>query len=189
MTKDRLWIGIDPGERWTGVVALANHGINRWYAEMGVIDQQQLGLYHVPIHLSDFLLSFDPRGITVVAEQYQARPQGHQAWSDLAPARLLGAVEMVALRARVRYATVKAGTYGTEVIQPVLKRWTRPSSPQWKHAISAWRVLVMYLVKDDQAVVEDLVNVKNLRAEQHRRFTFWNDRDQLTAQPISWTST
>lgn len=194
MTTDvKVWIGIDPGDRWTGIAVLSFSPMAAypWCAEMGVVDQETVGLYHVAEHLSELFRPRRPKeDCVVIAERYQGRSSGHQRWSDLRAVRLLGALEMVTTRARVPWFTVAPGQDGETIVDPLLRSWRAISrGDQWRHARSAWRVLGLYLLtKDPNRIVKGLQSIGDVTYPRYSRYTFWKCDAGLIAPPIAWRS-
>lgn len=148
----RRYIGIDPGDVWTGYATL-KIGSSKYYAHMGVLRNAE----HSFKDLVDTLIPAKDSypEYTIVAESYQFRAQGFNTYSRGATPRLLGGLQ---------YASLAAGWHWSEVmpkdptektlnefgIGRYLERWAEfypnPGDNRWIHARSAWRVLCQYLL-------------------------------------------
>ena len=174
-----LQIGIDPGDRWTGIALLQTDDEgHEWYAESYVIDQlTRNNLYFVPRRLRVVLdeLSFSSLGgdvdqLTVVIEDYQLRAAGHQKWAAGKTLRVIGAIEyFLSLYPRVRVETVQPADPLAEVPQlPIAKliypwrdeTWPQPHHGTWIHALSAWRVLGRRMLAQQPRLCERFMKLK-----------------------------
>lgn len=157
MRKDiRWWVGIDPGERWTGFALI---GVNPEekirFVQTGVVDGLN-DLYRPVEILQDFLC----RRTHVVCERYNVRPLGYQSFTPALTARLIGALEYVTLINKAHWSEEAAGDPTSELprlvgsfIDEWQRGWIRPRAPEWHHARAAWRVLARSLMRDHTAIL------------------------------------
>ena len=158
--KKRLIIGVDPGDRWTGVAQL-------------LIDRQSLVL-------STFVLDGANRSIneivdltipaiecTVIAEEFRQRPIGHQRFGGGLTSRLLGALEYKSVLFKGQWSTVQAGAPSAVWGYPIglmlkywKQHWPRESDSRWEHALSAWRVICTSLMREQTPIYRLISNVK-----------------------------
>jgi hypothetical protein len=141
-------IGIDPGDRWTGVAQLM---ITRTDVIMGtfVLDGKSRSLYEIV----DAAIIQKPA--YVVAEEYRARPIGHQRFNAPLTPRLLGALEYRAVYLGGRFYTTHAGSPTAVWSFPIGKfiehwrfYWPKPRDDRWLHALSAWRVICTHIIQE-----------------------------------------
>lgn len=187
----RVWIAFDPGDRWTGVAVLALNDFLGAYAEAFVLDAEASDWVEPVRYLKRLLALADPKLVTVLAEDYRTRPQGHQAFSRGTTLRLLGALESAAEIAGCAWGTIAPGSpddlkllkLGT-LFSAWEKEWPRPGDSDWRHARSAWRVLGQHLAFRESATFAKLRRAKLRPA----RATYVEVETGLRAPPtlFSW---
>ena len=144
----KRFIGIDPGDRWTGVAQLI---IEKEHTTVGtfVIDGANRRLDEI-VHIA--LLA---RPAYTVAEEYRARPIGHQRFNASLTPRLLGALEYRTYQLNGTWRTIPAGAPQGLWSYPIgglikmwKERWPRTNDTRWEHALSAWRVLCASIMRE-----------------------------------------
>jgi hypothetical protein len=157
------FIAVDPGEAWVGIAMLEIRG-TRWQAESRVlkVDARQ----HL-LEVAQDALTWAPA--IILAEDFRVRPVGHNSFSGGYTLKLLGALEAVTRIRDATWLTMLPGPAADlEMLQ--LGRFVRradwaPSSPQWRHALSAWRVLGRHLLTEEREAMEKLRKIKEPKTE------------------------
>lgn len=147
-----IYIGVDPGSRWTGVAVVSEQEGKLW-AETLVFDNAEW-LYEPVEYLNSNFFIYDS-GL-LAAEDFRVRIVGHQFANGVATARLLGALEYVVHgHTDWAFALERPGDALRDLkalgIFDTLASW-RTSWPdradaRWAHSLSAWRVLGIQLAK------------------------------------------
>jgi hypothetical protein len=157
------FIAIDPGEKWVGIAMMETRG-TAWRAESRVLSVE--ARQHI-LEVAQDALTWAPA--IVLAESFQVRPVGHNAFSGGYTLKLLGALEAVARLKDATWLTMMPGpSADLEMLQIgrfIQKTFSEPSSPQWRHAISAWRILGRHLLTEERQQVEKLRAVKTPKVE------------------------
>lgn len=177
-------VGVDPGNRWTGVATLLVDATHI-SAIMLVLDSQAYSIKF----LTDVIIHDQAK--TVVAEEYRNRPIGHQRFNAPLTPRLLGALEYRAISVGATWAKIPAAPFDAVKAFPIWKRievWKEhcqaPTDHRWSHAFSAWRVLSAYVLRNKPRV--------HTAIERSRRSSLEYDeltamrRSDLVAPVISW---
>lgn len=145
-TLDLRLIAVDPGEAWTGVAFLNLHR-RRWSAWTGVIHSEPRTVGETV----DEILRYDPLGIIV--ENYQNRGVGHQTWATPRTPRIIGGLEYAAHQSGRHVHLVAPGNEQLikqypiyPYLQLMRQKWTYPNVTEWGHALSAWRVLMAWMM-------------------------------------------
>lgn len=140
-----IYVGIDPGARWTGV-AILHRREKRVTLHTMVIDGDD-DLYLPVGWLASYLKGWSPG--RVIAESFRVRPVGHQAFSNVSTARLLGALEWETYRQGWSWSVEPPGDIARDLERLKLAKilaswrssWPESGDARWGHALSAWRVL------------------------------------------------
>lgn len=153
---------IDPGDRWVGLASLHSmpeRGGIKYGLNIGVMDRSTRSLREAV----DNALRSRPEHLIV--EEFRARPQGHQRFSELKTPRLIGALEY-ASPGPVHF--VPAGNADEDVPRllgrDLMKMWKGGMDARgfgqdftlWRHGWSAWRALALYILKNDVSLLERL---------------------------------
>jgi hypothetical protein len=138
----RVFIAIDPGERWTGLAVLTSFE-DAAVLLLGVIDNGDDPFRQVGI--IDEILG-KVKGVPVLClEDYRVRPVGHQRFTRGQTLRALGALEYIARRASVPTVLVQPGNIKKDLnafkINKLLKVWDPALPGSGDHAKSALRIL------------------------------------------------
>lgn len=149
--KHSFIIAIDPGDVHVGY-AILERDEHESRATMGVLhrparDFVQLVETLAPLEENQFVSD-------IVVESFQHRPVGHQRFDTGETLQLIGALRFQTERQSIRYATVPPGNI--EDLQRLffaryLDKWV-PSTRrplEAKHAWSAWRVMMHFLMQVD----------------------------------------
>lgn len=167
VTGEAYLIGIDPGERWTGIAIVSANSEQKpaWQLETCVLDGTDD--YLRPARLLEATLdTIDPKQYTVVCEDFKAWPVRHQSWNPMLTARLLGALQYVTERHVQQFNLQPAGSADSDLrnlaLGNLIYDWKHswPSSTRWEHALSAWRVVARYLLDEDQDLLRSFVRGK-----------------------------
>lgn len=158
MTYNKRWIGVDPGDRWMGLAVLTHlDGGFGWTADIRVVDLEPYNLTGIGNGFRQLFGSGD----FVICEDFRMRAVGHQQFNAGRTLRTLGMFEYI--------TTSKGGTFGLippdrpELVMesffgPIIRHWRTQwmdrTSPHWGHALSAWRVLIHWLAKNNPKVIE-----------------------------------
>lgn len=146
----RVFIAIDPGERWTGLAVLTSFE-DAAILLIGVIDNGDDHFRQVGI-IDEILQKV--KGIPVLClEDYRVRPVGHQRFTRGQTLRALGALEYVARRKGVPTVMVQPGNIKSDLkafgVTRLLKAW-KPAIPgSSDHAQSALRILAHSVLQLD----------------------------------------
>jgi hypothetical protein len=152
-------IGIDPGERWTGMAFLRTRKSTMMTAEIGIIDGSQNRYLSVEL-LNEEIEDEDE--VHVVCEDYVVRPVGHQRFTHAYTVRVIGALEYVTHFHRKTWDTLPAGDPDKQLkllglsnlfIQWSME-WPERNRPQWHHGRAAWRVLAQWLLASDPDLLQ-----------------------------------
>ena len=157
------FIALDPGEAWVGIAMLEVRGV-WWRAESRVIN----------VHAREHILEVAQDALVwapaiILAEDYRVRPLGHNAFTAGYTLKLLGALEAVTRLKDATWSTMMPGpSADLEMLQ--LGRFIRPvdwepKSPQWRHAVSAWRILGRHMLTEERDAMEKLRRVKDPKLE------------------------
>lgn len=196
MTYRRRWIGVDPGDRWLGLAILTQVDSTTWTADMRVVDlAQRRSRTHV---VNEFLQLVDSMFDVVVAENFSARAVGHQRFNQGDTLRLLGALEYGVTNRQCSFFLVPPGDpkqlngmFFKRWLEMWQGRWLDRSNPHWRHALSAWRALIVHLMASDGGrIILALKNSRVLKTAQFLDFStevFWppNEKDLYT-HVIQW---
>lgn len=183
----KTWIGIDPGDRWTGIAVIQEVSKSELRAETGVIDGQD-DIYRAVDLLSMFL---KPRNTSVIVEQYSVRPVGHQWFTKALAVRLIGAIEYVSRKQRCTFTTIPPGDPNDVVtkmgIDSFIKSVVNVSlgDKRWRHALSAWRALALYLQKSEVDIFRRLRSRAVRYYDRDNFIPLIGDMD-LWSRPIVW---
>lgn len=188
-------LGIDPGEAWCGFAALQmERRFLRVQASTFSTDNRNV------FRMVQTLLPFPKyENVTVVCEDFQVRPVGHQRFTRGQTLRLIGALEYHVINQGWLWRLIPPGKwqrelpqiFGNNFLSSYREHWPDKTNPQWDHCLSAWRVIGRYLL------AEQLLSVlKPIRSRAHalrNDDAFWADsapwvhaharRDDLTAPP------
>ena len=133
----------------------------------------------------------------MLAEEYRARPQGFRAWRVERTPRLLGALEYVTSEfSGVPFRTIAPGdadrelgllTIGRSLESWRQRDWEPARHPNWRHALSAWRVLARFLMSEHPRLL------RKFTTRPATKYTdaflgFHGERlpTDLIATPITW---
>lgn len=159
------FIGIDPGDVWCGYAMLEydpqNKGDRYFLTEART--------FHVPSRQSLLEVTHDVMFAlpsVVIAENYQVRPVGYNRFNKGGTLRLLGALELATGQSLASsWNMVPPASWEKELpklVPTMFKTWTTdwPLLPKrrkdWGHAMSAWRVLLRYMMQHHPTVLEAL---------------------------------
>lgn len=154
-----IYVSLDPGEVWTGLAVLRNLGDRSWRGDIAVLNGRSN--YLRPVYVIEKLFEIrDKREfMSIIAEEYQVRPVGHQRFTMARTARLLGALEFICQRENVPWSTIPANSPTPNLLRALgLSRifntwkpsWKNRSDARWAHGVSAWRILATYLMQQDE---------------------------------------
>jgi len=155
-------IAIDPGERWTGFGILSFDNKGRRLGDIGFLDGKE-DFYYAADFLDRLVNHYRPK--YVIVEDFQTRPVGHQRFSKALTARLIGAMEYVVQKYDgTEWRTEPPGDpiKGLKLLklsQTMMhwkQIWPKPSDRSWNHAMSAWRVLGQFLIREDPDLLRSL---------------------------------
>lgn len=143
-------VGVDPGDTWTGIAALEIRD-GEWTVGGRVIH----GPARPFAQTIDEVLRFEPT--TLIVENYQQRPVGHQRFHTSTATKMIGALEYVAALDDLGWHLIPPGNPQHELpkIPPIwklLSAWTREwivmGTPraQWQHGLAAWRVVARWML-------------------------------------------
>lgn len=199
MIKLRI-TAIDPGDRWVGLAAIHSmpdkdrgekYGLN-----IAVMDRSKRSIRET----ADIALQSRPRELVI--EEFRARPQGHQAFSELKTPRLIGALEY-AFQEPVTF--IPPGNPFEDVPRllgkDLVKLWRGGMDSRghdrwdagWNHGWSAWRALALFLLHRNP---DFLLRLREASRHEFRMSNFsfptgWQldpSRD-LTSRTLIWRPT
>lgn len=172
------YIGLDPGDRWVGVAILYRNMTletgkkpssvsmkKQWKFHSLTVDRKGQRLVETIDNIRELIQNFGVQ--TLIAEDYQIRPQGFNSFNAGPTLRLLGALELMTqtfnqmpfhmvkpdnpdlaqLFWRHRWPEIR------KMIQHKVARDSRAT-----HAISAWRVLGKFLMSNDLLTLQQVHN-------------------------------
>jgi hypothetical protein len=143
---------VDPGDVWTGVAELRiehTHIPSLWEANTRVLNGKSRTLAQVV----DDVLRTSPT--TVVVENYQQRPVGHQRFHASTTTKIIGALEYLSEREGIGWHLVPPGNPAAELPQmppfwKMLRSWSAlhdaSNHINWIHAMAAWRVMGRWMI-------------------------------------------
>lgn len=182
----KTWIGIDPGDRWTGIAVIQEISKSELRAEAGVIDGQD-DIYRTV----DLLPTFLNPGTSVIVEQYSVRPVGHQWFTKALAIRLIGAIEYVSRKQRCTFTMVPPGDPTDVVTKMGIDSFIKSvvgiplRDKRWRHALSAWRVLALHLLKNEVDIFRRLRSRAVRYYDRDNFIPLIRDID-LWSRPIIW---
>lgn len=165
-----LWIGVDPGDRWTGIATL--YETKKHYEGGAFLVDGTKDLYLATDVVRGWLQTFSAQ---VVVEDFRTRPVGHQSWSRSGALRFVGALELIARDHAVRIYTVPPGpprelrALGLDCVLDVWQPTWVGFNAQWTHAASAWRALARRFLVADPACVDRLRRLPRIEQVSARR--------------------
>lgn len=147
-------VAVDPGDVWTGIAELRiEHQLNTshhlWKASTRVLN----GKVRTLAHVVDDVLRSGPT--TVVVENYQQRPVGHQRFHASTTTKIIGALEYLSEREGIGWHLVPPGNPAAELPQmlpfwKMLRSWSTlhdaSNHVNWIHAMAAWRVMGRWMI-------------------------------------------
>lgn len=152
---------IDPGDVHVGYAAMRFKPETRRYElRMGVLHRRERTLTET---VNDVLAQMPAR---VIIENYRARPVGHQQFNAGETLRLIGALEYATqLPTSARRCFFEPpGNPDHDLpklkLSPIIDKWIEvfgEVNPNWRHAYAAWRALGMYVMRNDFALLDQLV--------------------------------
>lgn len=150
------FIGIDPGDRWSGIATLqVKKRRDSAVLRLGsfVVDGKD-DIYRSIPFLSSIITESET--VELAVESFQQRGVGHQAWKIPTTAKLIGAIEWMALGFDVPthfYAPGKAREHLEAFkMSDLLSEWGDAwPAGEWNHAWSAWRILTILLLRHNGA--------------------------------------
>jgi len=158
-------IGIDPGERWTGIAMLSiSETLSKAYAATAVLNRELMYPAHWLNEMLDRFQKETATQIHVVVEEYRIRPQKYESFASGGTLQLIGALRFVTdlhediagfmLRPAQQLSMdqMKRTSMYT-FLKSWRPRWPSSTSRTWEHAISAWRVILHHALT---AELEDL---------------------------------
>lgn len=152
------FIGIDPGEKWVGIAMLEVRG-SRWHAETRVLS---VAARRNLLEVVEDVLIWAPA--TIIAEDYRVRPVGHQRFTQGYTLRLLGALEVTAIKLGKWITLLPGPSAELEMLQlgRFINRqdWGQHTNPNWQHALSAWRIVGRHLMAEEPKMLERLRKIK-----------------------------
>jgi hypothetical protein len=148
------YIAIDPGEVWLGMAALEIN-LDGVLAESRVLHLPSRP--HIGSVIDDLAIHFPA---TIICEDYRVQPVGHQRFSGGDTLKVIGALEAHALNSGCRFFTIQPGS--ADEVEDLFGGWMQEwreqfqVASQWRHAMSAWRVLGRHLMSTDLPFLTNL---------------------------------
>ncbi len=198
------FLAFDPGDVWLGFAALQidteTGSERRPVTEMHTVTR----VLHVPSHnftgaVREALFYGLGKPAIVIAEDYRMRPVGHQRFNAGLTLRMLGALEYATSQyPKSSWVQVPPGNSERELPQllgPTFfpewqTSWANPKDANWRHALSAWRVLARYLMKEHATLLQQIRRVEThetMRLMPHW-LPFQTQRiNDLSAPAARWT--
>lgn len=142
------YVAVDPGDRWVGVVVMDHHAIDRLVTWPAVFDIRESSMVDVAKLITNELRVDDD--VQLIIESFQHRPLGHQSFNAGLTSRLIGALEFGAsmLDAALYFIPPGSPDEAEKLFGSFIEHYSKQFAehPQWRHALSAWRVLGLHLV-------------------------------------------
>lgn len=170
------FVGVDPGERWVGIVRLSVRPLHRYSANMLVLDRKTVYLKDVV----NAILRLYPDELFV--ESYQQRAVGHQRFAPGRTLRLIGALEYAAQVHEHSYSEVMPGNPDDELphlpLARMIAQWPMKGASS-RHGRAAWRILQRGLMARRPHVLQTIAE-----QEVDSDFVYALDPKKTT---LSWT--
>jgi hypothetical protein len=200
-TTAMIYLAFDPGDKWCGVAALAANADEEIVcAESRVLcasDRSFSSLINDMAWCSRRGCKPAVKNITGIGEDFRVRPVGHQRFTAAHPVKILGALQYRFESDGSPWHLVSPGNAEREV--PLLVNglltdwrlnWRNGNDPNWRHAWSAWRVLLRHLMTADVALLRalrfDSVSVSRTETSQWLPIQRVRTHD-LTTPAVRWT--
>lgn len=197
-----IYLAFDPGDKWCGVAALAaNPTIDTVCAETRVLCASDRSFASL---INDMSWRYARKGcvpdasmVTGIGEDFRVRPVGHQRFTAAHPVKILGALQYRFELDGSPWHLVAPGNAEREV--PMLvnellsdwrEHWRASSDANWRHAWSAWRVLLRHLMANDPALLRTLrmQGVSETRTETRRWLPLQQvQTHDLITPAVRWT--
>jgi hypothetical protein len=163
-------LGVDPGDRWVGLAALDITG-NQWSAWTGVLDikfrTMQEAIHEI----------MRPSPLGMIVERYQQRPVGHQRFVSPKTPKLIGALEYIMQERGGGFHEVQPNSPLDLQHMPMYRKieawrpkWQHCHHQNWTHALSAWRVLSIWMME----------------ALPELAMLLHQDKGKVTFNPVKW---
>ena len=189
----QLYVGIDPGESHVGYAILdvkTTHQDRRWTLNMGVRDVAHHGFFRI-IEMIGEAPQISKVSVEMIIESYQQRPVGHQSFNTALTPQFIGAFRFVAHVQDIPTFMIQPGPVDDLdrlFFTPVIKRWDpEPQTHKnWKHALSALRVIGIHLMATTPERIMDLRNAYNILGIDVGWEGDVDCSEDCTTEPVQW---